>query len=697
MFEISYPAWSLAVILLIAVGIGALLYFRNSFEGNKPLTFLLFFLRALGSVLILFLLLNPFLSRSQNQEQPARIIFLQDNTRSLMYKADSSEQDSYRLSLEGFVRDVNRTYPVDAYTFGQEVRSLDFETLAFDEKTTDIREALDYTNALHKSDYVGAMVLATDGIYNLGSNPAYFHPSGDYPVHILAMGDTTPVQDIRVHQILYNEIVRKNESNEIQVDITGNFKQNTPLQVDLQERTDDRWSTISSQSFQPEKEGDFFKTLKFIKKYEQPGIERLRVRISGVKEDEQPQNNIREFFVEVLETARQIHIVSTFPHPDISAIRDILAQNENNEVEVSIVTGKNDLPDPEEFNVLIVYQLTQSPYLADFVQKAINDHKGVILTAGLNTWLPLFNSVQDLVEIRQKTLSPNIIDPSYNSSFDIFEVSDDFKNYLTKFPPLTGIFGEYNIEGQGQALLYQSIGDIETEYPILFAGVNQGNRMALITVEGIWKWRLFEYLEKQETPVMNELLDKMTDYVSQEKDDRLFRLRKNKLLFDETEEINFQAELYNETLERINDPDVFFELRDSSGNLSEYTFDKIGSGYRLNLGRLSPGDYTYLAHTRTGGNKYQEDGTFSVRNIDIELHDLQADHRMLSALAAENGGKVFYDLESLQQQLETAENLKPLLVESRIKSAMIDWRWVFGLILVLFSAEWVIRRFYGGY
>src|SRR5690625_6839951 len=63
-----------------------------------------------------------------------------------------------------------------------------------------------------------------------------------------------------------------------------------------------------------------------------------------------------------------------------------------------------------------------------------------------------------------------------------------------------------------------------------------------ITVEGLWKWRLFEYLEKQETPAFNEILDKVIDYVSQEKDDRLFRLRKNKLLFDETEEITFQAE-----------------------------------------------------------------------------------------------------------------------------------------------------------
>src|SRR5690606_31630074 len=124
-------------------------------------------------------------------------------------------------------------------------------------------------------------------------------------------------------------------------------------------------------------------------------------------------------------------------------------------------------------------------------------------------------------------------------------------------PPLSGVFGEYEITGQGQALLLQKIGDVDTDYPIVFTGIEEGSRMGILTVEGFGKWTLFEYLEKQETPVTNELLDKVVEYVSQKKDDRLFRLQKNKLLFDETEEITFQAELYNETLERINDPDVF--------------------------------------------------------------------------------------------------------------------------------------------
>ena len=218
-----------------------------------------------------------------------------------------------------------------------------------------------------------------------------------------------------------------------------------------------------------------------------------------------------------------------------------------------------------------------------------------------------------------------------------------------------------------------------------------------MTVEGFWKWRLFEYLEKKETPVMDQLLDKIIEYVSQKKDDRLFRLQKTKLLFDETEEITFQAELYNESLERINDPDVFFELRDSSGNRSEFTFDKTSNGYLLNLGRMAPGNYDYRAYTTTGGQNYEESGRFSVRDIDLEAYNLQANHEDLRTLVRQNNGEIFYDFASLQEALSQQKTMKPLLIESHVKTAMIDWKWIFGLILFLFVAEWLLRRIYGGY
>lgn len=695
--DISYPTWSVLLAVLVAIILAGVLYFRTTFEDRKPLTILLYVLRSLGILLILLLLLNPFLSRSQNEEQPARLLFLQDNTQSLFFDQDSQELFTYHDRLTNFLNETASHFPVETYQFDQSVQPYDPVNSTFDGQITNINDALKYTDEMHQADHIGALIIATDGIYNRGANPAYFRARGDYPVFVLALGDTTPAQDVRIQQVLYNEIVRKNETSEIQVDVTGNFNQETPAELSLQLMTNNSWRTIDRKTIHPENRSDFFETVTFHKKYENPGVERLRVLVSGITNDLHPQNNVREFFVEVLETARQIQIVSTFPHPDLGAIREILAENENNEVGVTLVERPADLPDPSSFNILIFYQLPNVSFLLDYIKEAKAANKGIILTAGLQTNFQAFNQIQNLVSISPKTITGNLFNTWVNPQFDLFEVDQEFKQYISKYPPLAGVFGEYVSKGQGQALLLQKIGDVETESPIVYTGIEDGSRMSILTVEGFWKWKLFEFLEKQETPVLNKLFDNIVEYVSQKKDDRLFRLQKNKLLFDETEEITFQAELYNETLERITDPDVFFELQDSLGNRSEFTFDKTNSGYKLNLGRMTPGNYTYRAHTATGGENYEENGQFSVRRINMEAYNLEANHSDMNTMAIQNKGKLFYDFDALQTHLKSLPTMKPILIQSHVKSAMIDWKWIFGVILCIFTLEWVLRRYFGSY
>src|SRR5690606_20682759 len=104
---------------------------------------------------------------------------------------------------------------------------------------------------------------------------------------------------------------------------------------------------------------------------------------------------------------------------------------------------------------------------------------------------------QNLVSITPKTITGNLFSTRVNPGFDLFEIDEELENYIPKYPPLAGVFGEYTITGQGQALLLQKIGDVDTEFPVVFTGVEEGNRLGIMTVEGFWKWRLFEYLEKK--------------------------------------------------------------------------------------------------------------------------------------------------------------------------------------------------------
>jgi hypothetical protein len=66
-------------------------------------------------------------------------------------------------------------------------------------------------------------------------------------------------------------------------------------------------------------------------------------------------------------------------------------------------------------------------------------------------------------------------------------------------------------------------------------------------------------------------------------------------------------------------------------------------------------------------------------------------------MALQNNGKVFHDFASIQEELVDLPTMKPMLIQSHVKSAMIDWKWIFGLILIIFTMEWFLRRYFGSY
>ena len=86
-------------------------------------------------------------------------------------------------------------------------------------------------------------------------------------------------------------------------------------------------------------------------------------------------------------------------------------------------------------------------------------------------------------------------------------------------------------------------------------------------------------------------------------------------MYDETENIVLNAELYNDNYERINEPDVNFQLFKNTGEKYPYTFGKKDNIYELQLGNLAAGDYSYKAETSWNGKSWTQDGKFSVSKM----------------------------------------------------------------------------------
>jgi len=197
--------------------------------------------------------------------------------------------------------------------------------------------------------------------------------------------------------------------------------------------------------------------------------------------------------------------------------------------------------------------------------------------------------------------------------------------------------------------------------------------------------------------VISEIIDKSIVYTSTKDDKRKFRVNSSDNIYQENDEVRIVGELYNSNYELINDPEAYLTITNEAGEEFSYTFSKSNNGYALNAGVFVPGRYSYIASTTHAGEQYEDTGKFSVRRIEVEKSNLQANHNVLHALAAKSSGKVFYpdQINLLQEELLGNDQMKPILYQNVVNRSILDLKWLLGLLLLSLVLEWFLRRYFG--
>ena len=230
-------------------------------------------------------------------------------------------------------------------------------------------------------------------------------------------------------------------------------------------------------------------------------------------------------------------------------------------------------------------------------------------------------------------------------------------------------------------------------------GEKGGIKTTVFCGEGIWKWRLFDYLQHKNYDLTTELINKTIQVTSVKSDKRKFRANTSKNLYKENEAVLFDAQLYNDSYEMINEPDVKLVIKDESNKEYNYTFSKTQNYYSLNADLFTQGSYTYTASTTYNGKVLTVSGRFNVEAIQLEQYDLTARHGLLRELSSKYNGKMFYpsNMKELGDMVLANENIKPVLYESSSTQSIINLKWIFFLLLALLSVEWFLRRYFGNY
>ena len=698
----QYPSWYLVLCLLLGVAAAIFLYYRDITFNDQPtwLRYLMAVIRGLVVTVVSSLLLAPLLKLLQNRTEPPVIIIAQDQSASIRAALSRTDSTTYAKSLQDLHDRLAEKFVVHRIGFGQEVKELnEGETWKMNEQASDLGELMTYVQEQYRGQNVGSIIVASDGAINRGKNPLYVPLTQKAPLYTVALGDTIRKTDLQVKDIFHNSIAYLGDRFSLQIDLSAVRLQGASTSLEIKQVLDDR--TVLLEKIPISIDADpWFATKNVIIEAKESGVQRYRVQLSQVKNEVTYINNVRDFFVEIIDGRLNVLLLANSPHPDLAVWRAALLSQRNYEVNIRMAK-EIAMDELKNYDLVIFHQL---PSATNPIQNILSelDQKGTprIFIAGYQTDVIALNSAQPFLNIVSGgSRTPNDVTMVLNPSFNLFNLSDDIKAKISSFSPLLSPYGEYSAAPSAQVMSYQRIGRVDTQFPLIVMGEANDRRTCVIAGEGVWKWQLYDQLQNGSKEITYEILGQICQYTSTKSDKRKFKVTSSKRLFTELEDISFQAELYNDSYELINSPEVSIKIRNREGEDFDYTFNTSGQSYALQIGRFPEGSYSWTASTDVNGVRLTHDGKFVVQPVQLEALETTADHGLLRQLASMHGGKLVYadNMNEIGDDILNDTQIKPILYSSTQTRPLIHLKWLCLIIVAALSLEWFLRRYYGGY
>lgn len=677
---INSPWYYFLLSFAISAGITSWLYYKNKKNTEAARNALkgMAVLRFLSLFFIFIFLLHIFFKHLQNETENPVVLIAIDNSTSMAFSSDSVYvKKDFTEAIEKLKAKLKGKYAVKALLFGTKAETSE-KAPSFSEKETDIENLIHEIENNYSNQNIGALILASDGIYNKGANPINPAEKLGYPIYTLAMGDTSDIRDVLIQKVNHNQVAYAGNNFPVEVVLNAKKFIDKEVTVSLFEGSVEKTKqTIKISS------DNFLSTCNFTLNAASVGVVRYSARVTLLEGEKNKSNNTQAFVIEVIDNKEKILLLATNPHPDVAAIIEVISGSTNYEIEYELA---QDFTKPLKAYSLVILH----GYSAAQVQ---------FLNACKNSQIPFWiinpAAPENLpgIKITGSLNKFNDSEPYIENSFGLFTVSDAFKKFAKDLPAVKTFFGNYSLGNGSNNMINQRIGLVETENPILFFTETSGLKSAVFLGDGLWKWKFRDFAEHKNFNLFTELISKSVQYLSIKSDKSFFRVNAPKIINENTE-IELGAEVYNKSYESITDPDVTLILTNADNKKFNYTFSKTSNAYKLNIGILPPGEYKYEASVKSNNELFVKQGVFAIKEVISEKINTVANHQVLYQLANRSNGKLFYpnELEQLGEELLKSERIKPITYSQVSTSSLIDLKWLFWLILGLLSAEWFFRK-----
>ena len=687
--HIEENGWFVLLCLTVAALYSYFLYHKKG-DWSNTIHYTLAGLRFVTVFLIAFLFLSPFFNYIKNHFEKPIIALVVDDSNSISLEQKEGFGDSLKTKLNTLQKALAEA-DFEVYTHSLDEKKA-IDSLTFSKDETNLSEALRNTRDEYYNRNLSSIILVSDGLHNKGANPDNTTFKTD--IYTIGIGDTTSKQDLALSELKVNKTTYINNSFPIKATVV--CKGFRSAQTKLQLFRND--SLLQEKPVSLNK-GDA-KEFTFYTSEKKKGSAAYTVKVTPITGELTTKNNSKTAYIEVIDNKEKILLYAQSPHPDIKTFKSIIDKTDKYELDIYIEGIHKKAINYNTYHLVILHQSpTNNGVVNTSLQTILKSTIPKLFIVGASTSLSLFNANNQTLTIQSNANQVDEVGAYLNKNIELFTLETDYINeVLPQAPPLQVPFGDYTVKGNSTVLLSQKVGSIETSKPLFIVNQNGDYKEGVIVGEGLWRWGLYEFAEKGEYKLLNELITKSIQFLASKNDKRQLIVKGEKNVYFSSEPIGLNLETYNELYERIGNITTDITVIDQQKN--KRTYQLISSNHKTsyNLNALPEGRYQFTANATIANKKHGAQGFFNVEKKQLESLDLQANHLSLQKIAQNNNG-VFYDISNIRK---IVDELKSKSYKQQIHSheeyQTLRENWIYLLIIIgLLTAEWVIRKAKGSY
>lgn len=668
--------WSIAIITgIAAAGIMFWWVYKNDKRKLTRYRFLPASLRALSTLLLVLLLCAPFIVTKTVREIRPALTILADRSTSMRSYFESD--DAYRKAVEDMARQLSERYDVEIAGWGDGLIADKDSLWRTWQHSTQMGSALYQLGERHKMRPVQSVLMISDGINNMGGDPAALAHRLPFPVHTMVLGDSTMPVDVGIQNVLVNKTVSLNAKFEMLIDVFAHKVQGKDVMLQVLHNGQPVFSQAIRAGQQQQVLGYSLQL-----QARQQGLQKYTVSITPVEGEKNVVNNRQDIFVDVIDEKIKVLVLARSPHPDIAAVRSALQGLEQFDVQVVKTLLPSDL---QQCDIVIAH----APDAGDCNQLKMLD-KPVWYILGAGTGVQVFAALELLDGGSGANGNVEVL-PVLNQQFAVFQLPGNIADVTARYPPLQGALVSF--KAQDDVLFYQRIGNVVTRQPLWFFKQYGHTAAVILAGEGLWKWRMQEHKHYGKTETFQALVKQSLLKIHSRQDKRPFVLYTDKQVYNAYEKVYVYAMFKNALGELNNIPDVRLQV---NGAPAARPMERMGNTYKEDLGIFKEGSYTVTGMLREDGREHTAKVSFEVAPFDLEAVRTHADYTLMNNLAAYSGGLfgTYADRDNIIKGMLQHASAAARLKEETREHKLVDFKWLFFLLLALMAGEWLFRKNY---